>query len=286
MLDFELPVTPAPAIAPQSAVAALFQTPPSTPPMSRRRMSQVASGPGIEAPGVMRLSQKMMISPNKMELRKLSVSFKASAKAEPEPAPKPEPVPAAQKEETPAPAVPPRPQPQYQTLNTSSALETAILKAAASNRRRLDSFVDEDTWVFPDRRSSAIAAPDPSRRASMLSMSNLPKITVRVNVPHLTRSFDCTIDPGQSIANFKLFMWVDVFELQGVMIGGQLIDYLFRAEYDDFFLDEKILVKDAPYFKYCAELKIIPTVHYVNRSEVCSPVLFRTRHSGCLILSR
>jgi hypothetical protein len=248
----------------------------------------------------MRLSQKMMISPSKVELRRLSVSFKASSASSSESSSSSSPerqrsdsaaAAAANSDSTSdkekdapvSPPVPPRPtqatdgtSSSYQTLKTSSSLETAILKAAASNRRRLDSVVDEDTWVFPDRRSTAIAAPPPNaaalaKRASMISASNLPKISVKVNVPHLNRTFDCTIDPGQSIANFKLFMWVDVFQLQGVNLGGQLVDYLFRAEYDDFFLDEKILVKDTPYFKYCAELKMLPMVYYVNRSEVRAP---------------
>lgn len=66
----------------------------------------------------------------------------------------------------------------------------------------------------------------------------------------------------------KLFLWVEVFQTQGVSVGGHLTDYLFRAGEDDYFLDEKILVRDAPFFNFCAERRFSPTVYFVQRNEL------------------
>jgi phosphatidylinositol-4,5-bisphosphate 3-kinase catalytic subunit alpha/beta/delta len=84
----------------------------------------------------------------------------------------------------------------------------------------------------------------------------------------LYRTFDVSIDPGQSIASLKLFLWVEVFQTQNVSAGGHLTDYLFRAGEDDYFLDEKILVRDTPFFNFCGERKFCPTVYFVQRNEL------------------
>ena len=59
------------------------------------------------------------------------------------------------------------------------------------------------------------------------------------------------MDPTQTIAALKLFLWVEVFALQQVSIPGSHLDYVFRAEEDDYFSDEKLRLCDTPYYIEC-----------------------------------
>lgn len=80
------------------------------------------------------------------------------------------------------------------------------------------------------------------------------KLTLKVCVPALkNRVFTCLVDRTQTMASLKLFFWVEVFALQRVTIAGSHLNYLFRAEEDDYFSDEKIRLCDTPYYLECTK---------------------------------
>lgn len=77
-------------------------------------------------------------------------------------------------------------------------------------------------------------------------------------------------------------MWLEVFALQQITIPGSHLDYLFRAEVDDYFSNEKIRLCDTPYYLECMKQedllfasgsppdhpKTIITLFFVSTNEV------------------
>lgn len=83
------------------------------------------------------------------------------------------------------------------------------------------------------------------------------------------RTFTCHIDETQTIASLKLFLWVEVFILQNVMLNGSHLDYIFRAEEDDYFSDEKVRLCDTPYYMECVKQQELEAL--TSTSSTCPP---------------
>lgn len=103
---------------------------------------------------------------------------------------------------------------------------------------------------------------DPNRNLGSATVGSKPELWIRpalrnnlilqVTVPSLrNRMFTCHVEETQTIASLKLFLWVEVFGLQKVSLSGSHLDYIFRAEEDDYFSDEKVRLCDTPYFIEC-----------------------------------
>lgn len=86
-------------------------------------------------------------------------------------------------------------------------------------------------------------------------------LQLKICVPILkNRVFTCIVDDTQSIASLKLFLWVEVFGLQNVSIPGSHLDYVFRAEEDDYFSEEKMRLCDSPYYIECLRQRELETL--------------------------
>jgi len=67
---------------------------------------------------------------------------------------------------------------------------------------------------------------------------------------------------------FKQYVWTDVLQAANIRLRGTHADYIFRADADDLLIDEERYLYQIPYFKFCADHKVLPVTNVVFRSEV------------------
>lgn len=110
-----------------------------------------------------------------------------------------------------------------------------------------------------------LKAPDLQILSSPTSESRMIKITV----PSAgNRSFECLTGVDQTISSLKLFVWIEVFQVQSLVLDGNLTNYMFRAELDDYFLDEKLSFKQTPYFIFCEKNNLPIELFFVSKMEI------------------
>lgn len=95
-----------------------------------------------------------------------------------------------------------------------------------------------------------------------------------MTVPSLrNRTFTCHVDETQTLASLKLFLWIEVFLLQKVTLAGSHLDYIFRAEDDDYFSDEKVRLCDTPFYMECVKQQEVDSILSSSTFRPSSPLL-------------